>query len=281
MKRGIADSCDNPLIYGAISINGRKTEMLHAFSRSEELLGRDGFRVLAESKVAVFGIGGVGSYVVEALARSGVGSLTLVDHDVVSVTNLNRQLVALRSTMGRKKVLVAKERIMDINQDAVVHTYDTFFSAETADLFDFSAFDYIVDAVDTVSAKLLLIEKAKAAGVPAISCMGTGNKLDPSCFQIADISKTSVCPLAKVMRTELKKRRIKKVKVLFSTEPAPKEKRRRQGQMDKERFSSMEIREGTGRPVPASVSFVPGTAGLMIAGEVIKDLVFRNDKRGL
>ena len=170
---------------------------------------------------------------------------------------------------------------MDINQDAVVHTYDTFFSAETADLFDFSAFDYIVDAVDTVSAKLLLIEKAKAAGVPVISCMGTGNKLDPSCFQIADISKTSVCPLAKVMRTELKKRRIKKVKVLFSTEPALKEKRRRQGQMDKERFSSMEIREGTGLPVPASVSFVPGTAGLMIAGEVIKDLVFRNDKRGL
>lgn len=255
--------------------------MLHAFSRSEELLGRDGLKILAEAKVAVFGIGGVGSYVVEALARSGVGSLTLVDHDVVSVTNLNRQLVALRSTMGRKKVLVAKERVMDINQDAVVHTYDTFFRAETADLFDFSGFDYIVDAVDTVSAKLLLIEKAKEAGVPVISCMGTGNKLDPSCFQIADISKTSVCPLAKVMRAELKKRRIKKVKVLFSTEPAPKEKRRRQGQPDRETASSWETREGTGRPVPASVSFVPGVAGLMIAGEVIKDLVFRNDKRGL
>ena len=138
--------------------------MLHAFSRSEELLGRDGLRILAESKIAVFGIGGVGSYVVEALARAGVESLTLVDHDIVSVTNLNRQLVALRSTMGRKKVLVAKERIMDINQDAVVHTYDTFFCAETADLFDFSVFDYVVDAVDTVSAKLLLIEKAKEAG---------------------------------------------------------------------------------------------------------------------
>ena len=154
--------------------------MLHAFSRSEELLGKEGLKRLSETKIAVFGIGGVGSYVVEALARSGVGSLTLVDHDVVSLTNLNRQLIALRSTIGRKKVLVAKERIMDINQDAVVHTYDTFFGAETVDLFDFSAFDYIVDAVDTVSAKLLLIEKAKEAGVPVISCMGTGNKLDPS-----------------------------------------------------------------------------------------------------
>lgn len=184
--------------------------MLHAFSRSEELLGRKGLDILANSKVAVFGIGGVGSYVTEALARSGVGNLTLIDHDDVSVTNLNRQLIALRSTMGMKKVLVAKERIMDINREAVVHTYDTFFSAETAELFDFSAFDYIVDAVDTVSAKLLLIEKANAANVPIISCMGTGNKLDPSCFQITDISKTSVCPLAKVMRTELKKRKLKR-----------------------------------------------------------------------
>lgn len=255
--------------------------MLHAFSRSEELLGKEGLRILAEAKIAVFGVGGVGSYVVEALARAGVGSLTLVDHDVVSLTNLNRQLVALRSTMGRKKVQVAKERIMDINRDAVVHTYDTFFGAETADLFDFSSYDYIVDAVDTVSAKLLLIEKAKEAGVPVISCMGTGNKLNPSSFQIADISKTSVCPLAKVMRAELKKRKIKKVKVLFSTEPLPKERKRRQGQQEKEQEASAETRSGTGRPVPASVSFVPGVAGLMIAGEVIKDLVFRNDKRGL
>ena len=199
--------------------------MLHAFSRSEELLGREGLQKLANSRIAVFGIGGVGSYVVEALARAGVGSLTLVDHDEVSLTNLNRQLVALRSTMGKKKVLVAKERILDINRDAVVHTYDTFFGEETADLFDFSAFDYVIDAVDTVSAKLLLIEKAKEAGIPVISCMGTGNKLNPSCFQIADISKTSVCPLAKVMRAELKKRRIKKVKVLFSTEVVAKKKR--------------------------------------------------------
>lgn len=251
--------------------------MLHAFSRSEELLGREGLKILADSRVAVFGIGGVGSYVVEALARAGVGSLTLVDHDEVSLTNLNRQLVALRSTMGKKKVMVAKERIMDINMEAVVHTYDTFFSAETADLFDFSAFDYIVDAVDTVSAKLLLIEKAKEAAVPVISCMGTGNKLDPSSFQIADISKTSVCPLAKVMRSELKKRKIKKVKVLFSTEIAPKEKRRRQG-LREEKKEPQEVRSGTGHPVPGSVSFVPGVAGLMIAGEVIKDLAFEKNK---
>lgn len=246
--------------------------MLNAFSRSEELLGKEGLKKLAESKVAVFGIGGVGSYVVEALARAGVGSLILIDHDEVSLTNLNRQLVALRSTMGKKKVLAAKERIMDINQEAVVHTYDTFFGPETAELFDFSAYDYVVDAVDTVSAKLLLIEKSKEAGVPVISCMGTGNKLDPSCFQIADISKTSVCPLAKVMRTELKKRKIKKVKVLFSTEVAPKEKRRRQGLKTEEKREPLETRS-TGRPVPGSVSFVPGVAGLMIAGEVIRDLI--------
>lgn len=248
--------------------------MLYAFSRSEELLGKQGLQKLANSRIAVFGIGGVGSYVVEALARAGVGNLTLVDHDEVSLTNLNRQLVALRSTMGKKKVQVAKERIIDINQNAVVHTYDTFFHADTADLFDFSGFDYIVDAVDTVSAKLLLIEKAKEAAVPVISCMGTGNKLDPSCFQIADISKTSVCPLAKVMRSELKKRKIKKVKVLFSTEIAPREKRRRQGIKEKENQELLEVRSGSNRPVPGSVSFVPGVAGLMIAGEVVKDLVF-------
>lgn len=252
--------------------------MLHAFSRSEELLGKEGLKCLADSRVAVFGIGGVGTYVVEALARAGVGTLTLVDHDQVSLTNLNRQLVALRSTMGKKKVLVEKERIMDINQEAVVHTYDTFFGDKTADLFDFTAFDYIVDAVDTVSAKLLLIEKAKEAGVPIISCMGTGNKLDPTCFQIADISKTSVCPLAKVMRAELKKRRIKKVKVLFSTEIPPREKRRRQGLKAEGTQETVEVRSGTGRPVPSSVSFVPGVAGLMIAGEVIKDLIGINTK---
>ncbi|POP30521.1 tRNA threonylcarbamoyladenosine dehydratase, partial [Lactonifactor longoviformis] len=181
--------------------------MLHAFSRTESLIGEKGLDTLMRSKVAVFGIGGVGSYVVEALARSGVGNLTLVDNDEVAVTNINRQLIALRSTIGKSKTQVAKDRIMDINQDAVVHTYDTFYSARTAELFDFSTFDYVVDAIDTVSSKILLIEKAKEAQVPIISSMGTGNKLDPSKFQITDISKTSVCPLAKVMRLELKKRK--------------------------------------------------------------------------
>ena len=246
--------------------------MLHAFSRSEGLLGTEGLRTLANAKVAVFGIGGVGSYVVEALARAGVGNLILVDNDTVSITNLNRQLVALRSTIGKKKVQVAKERIMDINEDAVVHTYDTFFGLETAGLFDFASYDYIVDAVDTVSAKILLIEKAKEFQIPIISCMGTGNKLDPSCFQITDISKTSVCPLAKVMRTELKKRKIKKVKVLFSTEISPGEKRKRLG-IKEETVELEEKRAATGRPVPGSVWFVPGAAGLMIAGQVVRDLV--------
>ena len=224
--------------------------MLHAFSRTESLIGEKGLDTLLRSKVAVFGIGGVGSYVVEALARSGVG---------------NRQLIALRSTIGKSKTQVAKDRIMDINQDAVVHTYDTFYSARTADLFDFSTFDYVVDAIDTVSSKILLIEKAKEAQVPIISSMGTGNKLDPSKFQITDISKTSVCPLAKVMRLELKKRKIKKVKVLFSTE-LPQKDRRKRGE-------PQETKGNTNHPVPGSISFVPSVAGLLIAGEVIRDLL--------
>lgn len=243
--------------------------MLHAFSRTESLIGEKGMDTLRQCKVAVFGIGGVGSYVVEALARCGVGNLTLVDNDEVAVTNINRQLIALRSTIGKSKTQAAKERIMDINEDAVVHTYDTFYSAKTADLFDFSSFDYVVDAIDTVSSKLLLIEKAKEAQVPIISSMGTGNKLDPSKFQITDISKTSVCPLAKVMRLELKKRRIKKVKVLFSTEQPHKEKRRR--------GESQETKGSTNHPVPGSISFVPSVAGLMIAGEVIRDLLKENE----
>ena len=239
--------------------------MLHAFSRTESLIGEKGLDTLLRSKVAVFGIGGVGSYVVEALARSGVGNLTLVDNDEVAVTNINRQLIALRSTIGKSKTQVAKDRIMDINQDAVVHTYDTLYSARTADLFDFSTFDYVVDAIDTVSSKILLIEKAKEAQVPIISSMGTGNKLDPSKFQITDISKTSVCPLAKVMRLELKKRKIKKVKVLFSTE-LPQKDRRKRGE-------PQETKGNTNHPVPGSISFVPSVAGLLIAGEVIRDLL--------
>lgn len=204
----------------------------------------------------------MGSYVAEALARCGVGSLTLVDHDTVSVTNINRQLYALHSTIGRAKVQVAKERIRDINEDILVHIYETFYNEDTASLFDFQMYDYVVDAIDTVSSKLLLIETAKKYGVPIISCMGTGNKMDPFRFEIADISKTSVCPLAKAVRTELRKRGIKKVKVLYSKEKPLK------------CLENTQEIKGTGRrPVPGSISFVPSVAGLQIAGEVVRDLL--------
>lgn len=237
--------------------------MLHEYSRMELLVGAEGLEKLRDSKVAVFGIGGVGSYVAEALARCGVGTLILVDNDQVSLTNLNRQLIALHSTIGQPKTRVMKERIRDIDPDIVVYTYETFFSQETAELFDFSFYDYVVDAVDTVTAKLLLIERADAAGTPVISSMGTGNKLDPGRFEITDISKTSVCPLAKVMRRELKKRGIKKCKVLYSKEEPIK-------------VQSAEETKGTAnRPVPGSISFVPGAAGLMIAGAVVRDLLLR------
>ena len=192
--------------------------MQNAFSRMEILVGKEGADKLASARIAVFGLGGVGSYVVEALARCGVGSLTLVDHDTVSLTNINRQLFALRSTIGKSKVQVAKERIRDIDENILVHTYETFYNEDTAGMFDFHSYDYIVDAIDTVTAKLLLIQKAKECQTPILSSMGTGNKLDPSRFEITDISKTSVCPLAKVMRTELRKRGIRKVKVLYSKE---------------------------------------------------------------
>ena len=236
--------------------------MLNEFSRMEILLGEEGVDCLAACKVAVFGLGGVGSYVAEALARCGIGGLTLVDHDVVSVTNINRQLYALHSTVGKRKTLVARERIRDISPDILVKTYETFYNADTVDLFDFSEYDYIVDAIDTVSSKLLLIENAKTAGTPVISCMGTGNKLDPTKFEITDIAKTSVCPLAKVMRHELRKRGIRKVKVLYSKEKPIKN-------VDKNK----ETKGNTQRPVPGSISFVPSVAGLCIASEVVKDLL--------
>lgn len=235
--------------------------MLHEYSRTELLIGEAGVEKLRNSTVAVFGVGGVGSYVVEALARAGVGELILVDHDQVSLTNLNRQLIALHSTIGKEKTLVAKERIRDINPEIKVRTYETFFMPDTENLFDFSEYDYVVDAIDTVTAKLLLIMKAKEAGVPIISCMGTGNKLNPGCFEITDISKTSVCPLAKVMRQELKKRGIKKVKVLYSKE------------LPVRSVESEETKGSAKRPVPGSISFVPAAAGLQIAGEVVRDLI--------
>ena len=236
--------------------------MQDAFSRMEIILGSEGVDKLSKAKIAVFGLGGVGSYVVEALARCGVASLTLVDNDSFSLTNINRQLYALRSTIGKSKVMVAKERIRDIDENILVNTYETFYNEDTADMFDFHAFDYVVDAIDTVTSKLLLIERAKACHVPVISCMGTGNKLDPSRFEITDISKTSVCPLAKVMRAELRKRGIRKVKVLYSREKPIKP------------LADNGERKGTtDRPVPGSISFVPSVAGLMIAGEVIRDLL--------
>jgi len=243
-------------------------KVLHEFSRTESLIGEKGMDCLGRMKIAVFGIGGVGSYAVEALARCGIGALTLVDHDQVTITNMNRQLIALRSTIGKFKTEVAKERIKDIDSEILVHTYQTFFNVDTVDLFEFKSFDYIIDAVDTVTAKILLIEQAKAAGVPIISCMGTGNKLDPSRFEITDISKTSVCPLAKVMRQELRKRRIKKVKVLYSKEMPLRQKKKREEQ-----------KGNTTHPVPGSISFVPSVAGLMIAGEVIRELLEINMKK--
>ena len=231
------------------------------YSRTRFLLGDHGMNILRSSHVAVFGLGGVGGYVVEALARSGIGALTLVDHDTVSITNMNRQLLATRDTVGLDKCQAAFERVKSIDPDITVHAIKEFYLPETTGQFDFTKFDYVVDAVDTVTAKLSLIQAAKAAHVPIISCMGTGNKLDPTQFEIADISKTSVCPLARIMRKECAKRGLKHVKVLYSKEDAL-------SPMDQ---SPEELPEGR-RTLPGSVAFVPSVAGLIIAGEVIKDL---------
>lgn len=232
---------------------------MEQFSRTKCLLGEENFKKLVDAKVAVFGIGGVGGYTVEALARSGIGQFLLVDSDEVSVTNINRQIIALNSTVGRKKVDVMKERILDINPQCKVEVRDCFFLPENEGSFDFSDFDYIVDAVDTVAAKLSIIKKAKESGVPVISSMGAGNKLDPTKFQVADISKTSVCPLARVMRQKLKKMGIKGVKVVFSTEESVN-------------AVTDETKGSAGRSAPASCAFVPSVAGLIIAGEVVRDL---------
>ena len=239
------------------------------FSRTEALLGMEGVKRLENSVVAVFGIGGVGGYVVEALARSGVGHLELIDHDTVSVSNINRQIVALRSTVGKYKVDVMKERVLDINPEAEVVAHKCFYLPETANQFDFTKYDYVVDCIDTVTGKLQLIEAAKAAGVPVISSMGAGNKLDPTAFEVADISKTSVCPLAKVMRRELKKRNIKNVKVVYSKEEPVEAKIS---------LKEAEVQDSSRRSIPASCAFVPSVAGLILAGEVIKDLTGNNEK---
>ena len=228
------------------------------FSRTALLLGQEGVEKLKKSRVAVFGVGGVGGYVVEALARSGVGALDLIDKDVVSVSNINRQIIALHSTVGRLKTEVAAERAKDVNPDICVRVHNVFYLPETAEQFDFTQYDYVVDAIDTVSGKIALVEQANAAKIPVISSMGAGNKLDPTAFEVADITKTSVCPLARVMRRELKKRGIEHLKVVYSKE---------------ESLPSPIRDEESGKQIPGSVAFVPSVVGLIIAGEVIKDLI--------
>lgn len=228
------------------------------FSRTETLLGKEALEKLKNARVAVFGLGGVGGYAVEALARSGVGALDLIDNDEISPSNINRQLIALHSTLGQKKTAAWAVRVRDINPALTVRTHEVFFLPENAENFDFSVYDYVIDAIDTVSGKIALIERAKAFGVPVISAMGAGNKLNPSAFEVADISETSVCPLARVMRRELKKRGVERVKVVYSKEE-PKER---------------ETAGKSGEKIPpASVAFVPSVAGLLLAAEVIKDLI--------
>ncbi len=227
--------------------------MENQFSRTESLIGPENLKKLKKSHIAIFGIGGVGGYVAEALARSGIGTLDIIDNDSVSLSNINRQIIATHSSIGRFKTEVMKEHILDINPNATVNTHNTFYLPKNSKEFNLSSYDYIIDAVDTVTAKIELITKAQEANTPIISCMGTGNKLDPTKFEITDIYKTSVCPLAKVMRYELKNRNIKKLKVLYSKEIPVKTESR----------------------TPASIAYCPAVAGLIIASEVIKDIIER------
>ena len=230
--------------------------MKEELEREVALLGEDAVKKLNNSFVAVFGLGGVGSYTAEALARSGIGKILLVDNDAVSKSNINRQLCALQSTVGRKKVDVVAERLLDINPDLIIERSYEFVLPENISSFDFSRFNYVIDAIDTVSAKLAIAESAKEHGVPMISSMGTGNKLDPTALTVTDITKTTVCPLARVMRRELKKRGISHLKVVFSTEEPKRQNH-----------------DGGGKLPPASVAFVPSVAGLIAAGEAVKDII--------
>lgn len=241
--------------------------MLSQFSRSELIFGKDSTQKLARCRVAVFGVGGVGGYVVEALARMGVGSIDVIDSDTVNITNINRQIIALHSTIGLKKTEAAYRRIKDINPACEVRCYDVFYLPENADAFDFEVWDYVVDAVDTVSAKLDIAQRCEMLGVPVISSMGTGNKKDPTAFKVADIYKTKVCPLARAMRTELKKRGVKKLKVVYSEEVPCVQ--------DTEALCEymQENADEQKRAVPGSNPFVPSVAGLVIASEVIRDLL--------
>ena len=236
--------------------------MHEQFLRTAMLLGEEALNRLQNARVAVFGIGGVGGYTVEALARAGIGALDLVDHDTVSLSNINRQILATHSTVGMPKVDAARQRVLDINPHCRVVTHPVFYTPDTADRFDFTQYDYIVDAIDTVTGKLQLVQAAEAAGTPIICCMGTGNKLDASAFRVSDISKTSMCPLARIMRKELKKRGINHLKVVYSQEEALTP------DVDPE-----ELARAGKRQIPGSVAFVPGAAGLILAGEVVKDLI--------
>ena len=248
--------------------------MLNQFSRTQLLFGKEGMEKLRNSRVAVFGIGGVGGYTVEALARSGVGALDLIDDDRVCLTNLNRQLHATRKTVGQYKVDAARERILDINPDCTVRVYKTFYMPDTQGQFDFSAYDYVVDAIDTVKGKLTLVEAARAAGKPIISSMGAGNKLDPTAFRVADIYRTSVCPLARVMRTECRKRGIRRLKVVYSTERPTRPLEDPSISCRSHCVCPPGTRKCTvRRDIPGSTAFVPSVVGLIIAGEVIKDLL--------
>ena len=229
--------------------------------RTAMLLGEEAVEKLTKARVAVFGIGGVGGYTLEALARAGIGQLDLIDSDTVSRSNINRQILATQSTVGLPKVEAGKRRVLDINPDCLVRTWEIFYTPETAEQFDFTQYDYIVDAIDTVTGKLQLVQAAKAAGTPIICCMGTGNKLDASAFEVSDISKTTMCPLARIMRKELGKRGIRNLKVVYSREEALTPT----GWEEEAKLLGK-------RQIPGSVSFVPGAAGLILAGEVIRDL---------
>ena len=280
-----------------IEVSAEENAMENQFSRTERLLGKENMEKLAAARVCIFGIGGVGGYVAEALARSGVGHLELVDNDVVCLSNLNRQIIATHQTLGQYKVDAMKERILSINPEAEVVTHRCFYLPETQAQFDFTAFDYVVDAIDTVAGKISLVLQAEASGTPIISSMGAGNKLDPAAFQVADIYQTSVCPLAKVMRKELKKRGVKKLKVVYSKE-LPLSPRSEEteatgiycdtAETDAVAWENPETRPGDEylsgsetektllsrrRSIPGSVAFVPSVAGLIIAGEVVKDLL--------
>jgi len=236
--------------------------MIDQFSRTRLLLGQEAMEILSEKKVAVFGVGGVGGYVCEALVRTGIGHFDIIDNDQVSLTNLNRQIIALQSTIGRDKVEVMRERMLDINPNVDVTVHKCFFLPENADSFPFGSYDYVVDAVDTVAAKIEIIMQCKNKGIPVISCMGAGNKLDPTGFVVTDIYKTTMCPLAKVMRHEMKKRGVKKLKVVYSNEkPISPDQ-------------ALASEEVTGkRAVPGSTAFTPAVAGLILASEVVKDLI--------